>query len=116
MEERSSNLIASFLAGIFLGLLTATNIGFWAIIFLAASKIIHIFKSLPLTQSPKLVAPLSLLVIVGVSLIEQIFLGQKINIVKIIIETLLTVPVYIFIRFWEERFIVHSTNKLKIRN
>lgn len=116
VEERSSNLIASFLAGIFLGLLTATNIGFWAIIFLAASKIIHIFKSLPLTQSPKLVAPLSLLVIVGVSLIEQIFLGQKINIVKIIIETLLTVPVYIFIRFWEERFIVHSTNKLKIRN
>lgn len=116
MEEKSSNLAATFLAGIFLGLLTAANIGFWALTFLAVSKVVHILRSLPLTQSPKLVAPLSLLVIASVAFLENIFLGQKINMIKIIIETLLTIPAYIFIRFWEERFEVKSQVKLKIRN
>lgn len=116
VEERSSNLIASFLCGIFLGLLTVTNIGFWALTFLAVSKIVHILRNLPLTNSPRLIAPIALVIIIAVSFLEQVFLGQKMNVLKIGFETLLTIPVYIFIRFWEERFVVKSPTRLKIRN
>lgn len=115
VEERSSNLIASFLCGIFLGLLTATNIGFWAVTFLIVSKVLHILRNLPLTNNPRLIVPIALIVIVVVSFLEQIFLGQKINLLKIGVETLLTIPVFIFIRFWEDRFVVKAPTRLKIR-
>lgn len=115
VEERSSNLIASFLCGIFLGLLTATNIGFWALTFLAVSKIVHLLRNLPATNSPRLIVPIALIVIIAVSFLEQSFLGQKMTVLKIGIETFLTIPTYIFIRFWEDRFVVKSPTRLKIR-
>lgn len=115
VSESKSNLIAAFFGGILLGFLNGQNIGFWALVFLILAKIIYVSKNLPFAQSPKVILPLAFLLIVGVEQIERVFLGIEFNLIRSIIETLLCIPLYIAIRFWEERFVMRGDVRLKLK-
>lgn len=115
VAEYKSNLYASFLAGLLLGLLTASNIGFWGIVFLTVSKLVHVLRNLPYFNSGKLFLLFAFLIITSVSFISQFFTNDQFNWIKIVVETFICLPLYFFIRIWEERFVVREDVRLKIR-
>lgn len=115
IKDTKSNLIAAFLVGILLSLLTSTNIGFWAVTFLVVCKVIQLIKNIPQVNSSKLFLVFAFLIISAVSFLAQIFTGEPFSIINVIIESAVCLPVYILIRFWEERFMPNTDIRLKIR-
>lgn len=110
------NLIIAFSIGLLLSYLLTINIGFYALIFLAVVKLVQLFKFSAFTDN----APASLIITAIFSYLvataEQYLLNQTLNLNKIIIESVLSLPIYLFIKIWEERFVVKSAIRLKIRD
>lgn len=113
LKDQDNYLIA-FISGIILGILLTQNLGFWALVFLLVVKLIQLIKELPFTSNIVTVLPIGFLVVLISSFLEQLFFKQSINFTKIIIETLVFLPIYILIKIWEERFVVKPVFKLKL--
>ncbi len=110
------NLIGAFFAGILLGVLSAQNIGFWALIFVLLVKIIYLLRRLPILNNSRTVVSVCLVVVLTSSLLEKLVLGKEINFITILIETVLSLPLFLIFSFWEDRFVVTTQPKLRIRD
>lgn len=110
------NYYLALLAGITLGILSTVNLGFWALIFLIVVWITHLVRKLPITANFFTILPVSFGIILIVTLLESFFLNQKINNWIIIIESILTLPLFVLIKIWEERFVVRDDIKLKLKS
>lgn len=115
MENKVNYFLALF-SGILLGLLSAQNIGFWPIILLVGIKIAHMIRKLPFNISVITFLPVIIICVLIAASAELLFLKQTINWTKVILEIVIGIPIFIFIRFWEDKFFIRpSTVKLKIR-
>lgn len=114
--DEPSNYYLAFFAGILLGLQSLTNLGFYPLVFVILVKAINLFKKSPFSNNLLLIIPISFLAFISMSFLEKIFLNTEINFQKIALEMILSIPIYIFIRFWEERFVVKPNIKLRIKN
>ncbi|EKD91249.1 MAG: hypothetical protein ACD_30C00036G0003 [uncultured bacterium] len=113
--EEPLNYYLALYAGIILGILSSTNLGIYGIIFLANVKLAHLLRKLPVTANVFTVVVISFVLFLLTAFLEMIFLKNSINIQKILIESAISLPMFIIIRIWEERFIVRPNVKLKIR-
>lgn len=113
--DETSNYLNAFIAGTFLGFLTTQNIGFWALILTIVVKIIHLSRKLPVSSNNFTIIPVAFVMILIVSLVEKLVFNLPFNFLKILLESLLCLPTFILIRFWEERFVIRPEIKLKIR-
>lgn len=111
-----SSLIAAFIGGLFLSLLTVQNLGFWPIIFLLVIKLTTLIKKMPFATNFWIFAPAVFLISLGVNFLTMIFLGQSIEFLRIIFNTIAAVPIYFFLKIWEERFVVKQDLRLKLRS
>lgn len=111
----NANFILSFIAGILVGLLSSQNIGIYPIIFLSVTQIIYWFKKLPFSTNILFIIPLFILICTSLAYIEQIIFNQSFNVFKIIPETLIGTLVFIFVKFWEDRFIVKPQLRLRMK-
>lgn len=116
VNEELANYYMAFLAGILLGILTVTNIGFWPLVMLLAVKVIYLSKKLPLLKNILIVSLMAFILLVAVDFLQSSLFHQDFEIKKTIIETIVTLPIYYLLKIWEERFIVKPEVKLKIRN
>lgn len=112
--DEPGNLLSAFLAGLILSFLTQVNLGYWPLLFILAVKLIQLLKRIPVSFNALMVFFSSGLVISVVSLLNQLFIDQDLHILQIIFESVLVIPAFYFTRFWEERFIVKKSIKLKI--
>lgn len=108
------NLYCAFSSGLFLGLLSSINLGFYALIFLIIVEGVEVIRKSPLTSNFLTVIPISLGGLLLVSLMEKLFFSQAIDVSSLIVSSLLALPVYLFVRFWEERFVVRAPLKLRM--
>lgn len=109
-----SNLYLAFFAGIFLGILSSLNIGFYALAFLAVVEMIELLRNTRITSNILWVLPISGGLFLLLALAERLFLGMAINFWIILAETVLSLPFFVVVKFWEERFIVLPDVKLKL--
>lgn len=110
-----TDLYLGFAFGLLLSHLTSTVMGLQSIIFVILIYITHIFSKLPLAKSGLIVIPLIFFCSLVDSFILSLVMKQTLIIwPKIIIESLLTLPIFMLIRFWQERFISNTGVKLKI--
>lgn len=109
-----SNLILGFIAGILLGLITSVNIGFYSLLFLIFIELTHTIKKSPLSSNILTIVPLTFLFTGVLSFFEQTFFGSQIHISLLFVQALLSLPLFLVIRFWEERFIISTPLKLKV--
>ncbi len=110
----SNNLYLAFAAGIFLGILSSLNIGFYALAFLIIIEIVELLKNSRITSNILTVVPISAVLFLGLAVTEKIVLGMSINFWIISIDALLSLPFFVAVKFWEERFIVLPDVKLKL--
>lgn len=109
-----NNLTLALITGLILGILSPVNLGFWPLIFLIVVFITHLIRKLPVTTGFTII-PAAFVLILLVSFIESIFLKQQINIKTIILSTLLSFPIFLTVKLWEERFVPNSEIKLKLK-
>lgn len=114
VEERL-NLYGAFISGLFLSLLSGQNLGFWALIFLVVVKLASLIRKLPVSTNILTILPLSLILITFVSFLEKIFLNKTIDWRLVTVEVALSLPIFFLVRFWEDRFVVHSETRLKLK-
>lgn len=107
------NLWLGFFSGILLGLLTSQNLGFYALVLVGMVELMNLLKSAPVSSN-YLTVPLVAAVLLIVSVLEQLFLHQLSNWNLIVVETALFLPVFVTVKFWEERFIPTPAIKLKL--
>jgi hypothetical protein len=114
--ETRSNYFLAFGAGILVGILSAQNIGYWPLILLITVKIAHLIRKLPFSISILTFIPVLILSLSVATGVEYLFLKQTINWVKVAVEFIVGIPIFLFIRFWEDRFMIHSQSvKLRMR-
>ena len=115
IAEDRSNYFAAFGAGIILGVMSTQNIGIWATIFLVVVRIIHLIKRLPIFENARTFLPTALLILLTVKFFEMLIFSQKTDYRVVVIEAVVSMPIFWMIRIWEERFIVKPQIKLKLR-
>lgn len=113
--DRPSNYIVAFGGGLILGLLSGQNLGYFASIFLVTTKLIQIFKRLPISSNFLTVIPVATVILLVFEGFEALVFRQTFNPLKTILESIMILPIYALVRFWEERFIVKHEIKLKIK-
>lgn len=108
------NFYLAFISGVTLGLFQGVNLGFYPLIFLTVALLTYLFKKSPLSSNLLVTLPLAAFLILGFFFSEEVIFKKSFSYSQILIETIFILPIYVFIRFWEERFIVSPNIKLKI--
>lgn len=116
VTTQKSTLILGAIFGVLLGILSNINLGFYALVFLLASKAIEIFKASPLYNNIIFFLPLLFFIYLISSLFSSLILVSSFSWVQVIFETFISIPIYFLIKFWEERFIVRPQVKLKFKS
>ena len=114
VEDRS-NLILAFGSGLVLSFLTQVNLGYWPIVLVLAVKLAGMIRKLPVSFNPVIIFLGGVIVISIVAVVNNFLIGEKIQIIPRIWEAVLVLPIFYLTRAWEERFVVKSGIKLKIK-
>lgn len=110
------NLYLAFGIGIFLALLIGQTIGFLSFIYLVLIFLVQLIKKSPLSSNWITILPTAFLVLTVSEISQSLAFNFSFNLVPLLYQMFLVLPVYFLIRFWEERFVVKEEVKLKIRN
>ena len=113
-NHSKQNYFLAFFAGIFLGFLAPYNIGFWPLTFLVAVFIVHVFRLLPISGRFLTIIPVAFIILTAVSLLESLAFHTPFLWLYPVISSLLTLPIFIVVHQWEDRFIIKPAVKLKM--
>lgn len=112
------NLWLGFVCGLLVAFLSAYPLGLLSICYLFFIALIQLVKKSNLSSNWLFILPVSAGLLTLDQMITGIFTGSSFtSIIKwpIILEgIILTIPVYLMVRFWEERFVPKLGIKLKI--
>ncbi len=103
VEDDNSNLVLAFFAGILVGVLSSQNIGFWALVNLAAVEVARFVKKAPFSQNALTLLPVFGLILLFSRFFEGVFVKQSVQYSLIFWEVLVSVPVYLGIKFWKDK-------------
>lgn len=111
-----SNLYLAFFLGLLISLLNFTSLGTESLIFICLVELVDIFGGRFHISDNILAVPiLTALVLTLAGILSSLLLHQTIQLSWIVVLWTIVVafPVYLLLRFWEERFIVKDV-KLKV--
>lgn len=114
IKDESANLYLAFAFGLLVSYLSGLSLGILSIIYLILTQLVNI-----LSQKWQLQNLAVVLVIISAALLVNDLITSLIwqsspqLFPKIIFETVLILPIYIVVKFWEERFTFKSAIKLK---
>lgn len=114
LDDRASLYIA-FFGGLILSFLMQVNLGYYPLLFLLIVKIAALIRNAPVSFNLPVVFFAGMFLIGLSHGLNVIFLQQEFKISIYIIESVILVPVYYLVRFWEERFTVATHSKLRIK-
>ncbi len=113
--EKRENLYLAFIAGIFLGLLTTRNLGFYPLVFVLLIKLLSILNRSRVTPANYLlVLPICAIIFTSFEYLELFLFGQSVKFIKIIVEILLVIPIFLITTILEDRFTPKGGMKLKM--
>lgn len=116
VKEEKENFYLAFGFGILVPFLNGHILGLQSIIYLLIVFLTHLIsKSRFAKNSLYLIVPSSFVFLSLSSMVNSLLTHMSIQLFpRVILETLLCVPVFYFLRVWEERFIVRKDIKLKV--
>lgn len=115
IKEEQENLYLAFILGIVNSLLNGNYLGFQSITYLSVVFLTQLISKSRLSNNSILIIPLSFVFLSLNNMALSLLTNQSIQLFpKVILETLLCVPVFYLLRIWEERFIVKHDIKLRV--
>lgn len=113
LRDDSTDLFLGFGVGLLISLLTFSPLGFLSLIYLSLVQVARMSTKTNFSHHILTVVPLIFILLSAKELILGVFLQASTQIwPKVILESLLALPLYILLRFWEERF---SVRDIKLR-
>lgn len=112
--DEKSNYWLAFGFGLLLSLLLHQNLGILSLMFLLTVKCIHLLRRTQLFINWLAMLGVSIFFIATLEGLEKLFLGEHFSVTTIIVEALLMLPIYLIIKFWEERFTPKKDIRLKV--
>lgn len=109
-----ANLWLAFSFGIFLSYLLNLPLGVLSLLYLLIVAVIYAIKKTNFAFHPLVLTVLSLVFIILDHLTQQLGGNLHINYLIISVEMVLVFPIFLAVRFWEERFIPKGDVKLKM--
>lgn len=109
------NLYMAFFGGLILSFLTQINLGYLPLVFILIVKLGEFIKTFPLSFNLLMIFVSGSVLIAIASGLNMIFIDQNLNLYIHLIETILVVLFYFVIKLWEERFVIKSHMKLRMR-
>lgn len=114
IKAGKANLYLAFAFGLLNAHLTLTPLGLQSILFLVLIQITQILSRSRLSNSSLFIIPICL-VLLSLSTLLTVLIHAKIfQFTHIIFESILSLPIFYLVRFWEERYIVRKEIRLKI--
>lgn len=115
IKEDRANLYLAFAFGLLISHLTLTPLGLNSLIFLILVQITQVLSKTRLAGNSLLIIPLALILLSVNQLVTSFIIRQTLSLSpKIILESLISLPILYLVRLWEERFIIRKEIKLKI--
>ncbi len=108
------NFYLAFSFGLLLSLLLGKPLGSLSFIYLILLTSVRFIKRTPLASRWIVILPLGFILLLADRLIEGLIFKSSLNTGALIVETVLILPVYFVVRFWEERFVPRKEIRLKI--
>jgi len=111
-----ANLWLAFFFGMFVAFLGHINLGLTPILYLVLVNVTHLLAKSPLSKNIFSMVPLVVLASVMIEfLTTQPFGSTPRFLPRVVIEGVLSLPIYLILKVWEDRFVVRSQIKLKMR-
>lgn len=115
IKINKSNLYLAFTFGLLVSHLNLTTLGIDSLIYILAVELTEILSKSRLAGNSLVIIPVSLLLISVFHFLSSTFLHQALfSLPKVLIESLISLPVLYILRIWEERFIVRKEIKLRV--
>lgn len=116
IRPSSDNLYLAFGLGLLVSILNQSQLGLESVIFLFFTELVYFVSKSTLTRNLYSSVAILGLFLVLYQVIEGLIYHQTIQFwPKVPIEVLVSLPLYIVIRVWEERFITRKDIKLKVK-
>lgn len=115
IKSEKINLYLAFGFGLLISHLSVSPLGLYSIFYLIFAEICQLMAKSTLSANVLVVVPVTVLMLVLNNVLISFILGQTIEIwPKILYLFLLSIPTYIILRFWEERFIIKPEIRLRV--
>lgn len=114
IKNDKSNFYLSFVFGLLTSHLTFTPLGVNSLIYLVLVSLTYLIRFLPISKNTFVVFPLTILTLSINKLFLSLILKESLHFwPEIFWWGFLSIPTYILVRFWEERFVVKDI-KLRV--
>lgn len=115
LKMDASNLYLAFFIGLLMSVLDFKPLGFYSLIYLAATTGTQLVTRLRFSNHLVIIFPTVIFFLVAEKLVLSLTIGESLQLMpQILVEAVLVLPTYILLRFWEERFIVRRDIKLRV--
>lgn len=115
ISPQRSNYYLAFGFGLLLGSLTHQTLGVLSLFFLILVKIIHLIRTSQFVSYWLFILPLTLGLLLLFYFLEMLIFKSNVSLSIILIQMILVLPIYILVRFWEERFVPQKEIRLKVK-
>ncbi len=109
-----ASLFLAFAFGLINDHLNLTTLGLTSLAYLITVAIVGGLSKSRLAGNSLLIIPLTFILLLVNQTALSPFTDQQLNLLKIFLESLISLPVYYLVKLWEERFIVRKEIKLKV--
>lgn len=109
-----ATLFLAFAFGLINDHLNLTTLGLTSLAYLITVAIMGSLSKSRLAGNSFLIIPLTFILLLVNQAALSPFTDQPIQLLKIFLESLMSLPVYFLVKLWEERFIVRKEIKLKV--
>lgn len=114
IKQERSNLYLGLAFGILTAHLNLTSWGIQSLIYLFSVQATESLSKLRLAGNPLLIIPVALIFLFINQFANSLINHSSQDLSKIILASLLSLPIFYFLKLWEERFIVRKEIKLKV--
>lgn len=112
-----SNLYLAFFFGLLISHLSGTPLGIQSVVYLLIVEIVRVISRIPALNSIITIIPITFVALTFNSVVLAVVNGSSIQLwPEILLESIAALPVYLLIKFWEERFVIRPEIKLRIKN
>lgn len=110
-----SNLYLSLCFGLLVSHLNLTTLGFDSLIYLCVVQITQVLSRIRLAGNSLLIIPITFILISSSRILTSLLPHHSLDLFpKVLLESLISLPILYAVRLWEERFIVRREIKLKV--
>lgn len=114
LKPEKQNLYLAFAFGLFTSHLNLVTLGLGSITYLLVVQLTQVLAKSRLAGNSLLIVPITFVLLSLTHIVNSLLTHSSINLLPVVFESIISLPIFFFLRLWEERFIIRKEIKLKV--